>query len=74
MPREESVNSAIGGKLWQKLWRRLCKWAAVPIVVEDNDVVRYPLLAGELIQAKMVLVPGVISKPYKRRAGASSHE
>ena len=66
MPREESVNSAIGGKLWQKLWRRLCECAPVPTVVEDNDAVRYPLLAGELMQAKMVLVPGVISKPYKR--------
>ena len=69
MPREESVNSAIGGKLWQKLWRRLCEWAAVPTVVEDKDAVRCPLLAGELMQAKMVLVPGVISKPYKRLSG-----
>jgi hypothetical protein len=42
----------------------------VPTVVEDNDAVRYPLLAGELMQAKMVLAsriaPGVIAKPYKR--------
>jgi hypothetical protein len=66
MPREESVNSTIGDKLWQKLWRRLCEWAAGPTVVEDTDAVRYPLLAGEQMQAKMVLVPGVISKPYKR--------
>jgi hypothetical protein len=70
MPREDSVNSAIGDKLWQKLWRRLCERVAVPTVVEDNDAVRYPLLAGELMQAKMVLAsriaPGVIATPYKR--------
>ena len=66
MPREESVNSAMGGKLWQKLWRRVCERAAVAAVVELYDAAQYPLLAGELMQAKMVLVPGVISKPFKR--------
>jgi hypothetical protein len=70
MPREESVNSAIGDKLWQKLWRRLCERAAVPTVVEHYDAARYPLLAGELMQAKIVLAPrispGVIATPYKR--------
>jgi hypothetical protein len=70
MPWEESVNSSIGDKLWQKLRRRLCARAAVPTIVEDNDAVRYPLLAGELMQAKMVLAsriaPGVIATPYKR--------
>lgn len=58
MPREESVNRAIGDKLWQKLWRRLCQRADVPSVVEHYDAARYPLLAGEPMQAKMVLARG----------------
>jgi hypothetical protein len=69
MPREESVNSTIGDKLWQKLWRRLCERAAVPTVMEHYDAAQYPLLTGELMQAKMVpasRIAPVIAMPYKR--------
>jgi hypothetical protein len=70
MPREETVHSAIGDKLWQKLWRRLYERADVPTVVEHYDAAWYPLLAGELMQATMVLAlriaPGVIATPYER--------
>jgi hypothetical protein len=44
------------------------EWTAVPTVGEHYDA-RYPL-AGELMQAKIVLAPrispGVIATPYKR--------
>ena len=67
---EETVNSTVDEKLWQKLWRRRRERAAVPTVVEHYDAARYPLLAGELMQAKIVLAsriaPSVIAAPYKR--------
>jgi hypothetical protein len=68
--REETVKNSIAENVWRHVRRLPRERAAVPTVMERDDVSPYLVLAGEVARAKTVLAsrtgPVVVATPYNR--------